>query len=112
VEGNALARSPAFSSDVGFNLTPWRKLSVGADLRYSSAYYSEALNQARGRVSPYAIVNAQFSYDFEFARLFVATRNLFDSRAPVALLPGIAAVQDSATLTQPRSFTVGLERTF
>ncbi|HVV28307.1 MAG TPA: TonB-dependent receptor [Rhizomicrobium sp.] len=112
IQGNELPRSPAFTSDVGFNVTPWRKLTVGADLRYTDAYYSDAFNNARGKTSPYAIVNAQVSYDFEAARIFVATRNLFDSRAPVVIGPGTTPAQDIATLTRPRTFTVGLERKF
>jgi outer membrane receptor protein involved in Fe transport len=112
VQGNALPRSPAFTSDVGFNLMPWRRLAVGADVRYSDAYYSDAINTARGKTSPYAIVNAQLSYSFEAARLFIGARNLLDSRAPISILPQATPAQDVATVTQPRTFTVGLERKF
>lgn len=112
VQGNALARSPAFTSDVGFNVNPWRGLNLGADVRYSDTYYSDSINSARGKVSPYTVVNAQVSYDFGKTRLFVATRNLLDTRTPVTIMLGATPALDSATLVQPRTFTVGLEREF
>ncbi len=112
VQGNDLPRSPAFTADFGFDLKPWRKLTIGGDVRYTDAYYSDAFNTARGRTSPYAIANAQVSYDFPVVRVFVATRNLFDSHAPIAILPGATPALDDATLTQPRTVTVGMEAKF
>jgi len=112
VQGNDLPRAPAFTSDVGVEVTPWRKLSFSADVRYTDAYYSDAFNTARGRTSPYALANAQVAYDFPVVRVFVATRNLFDSHAPIAILPGATPALDDATLTEPRTFTVGMEAKF
>lgn len=112
VQGNDLPRAPAFTSDAGFTVTPWQTLSLNADVRYTDAYYSDATNKARGKTSPYAVVNAQVSYDFEVARLFLASRNLFDSHAPIAIIPGATPAADYATLVQPRTFTVGIEKKF
>jgi len=112
IQGNDLPRSPAFTSSVGFNWNAWQKLTVGADLRYTDAYYSDATNTARGKTSPYALVNAQVAYDFGVVHLFVASRNLFDSRAAIQVIPQATPTLDVATLTQPRTFTVGLEKKF
>ncbi|HTO40755.1 MAG TPA: TonB-dependent receptor, partial [Rhizomicrobium sp.] len=112
LQGNDLARSPAFTSSVGFNVTPWQKLMLNADLRYTDAYYSDATSTARGRTKPHALVNAQVSYSFDVARVFVATRNLFDSRAAIAILPGATAALDAVTITEPRTFTIGIEKAF
>lgn len=113
VQGNELPRAPAFTSDVGFDVTPWRTLTGSADVRYTDAYYSDAFNTARGKTSPYAIFNAQVSYEFSsIGRLLVAGRNLFNSRAPISILPGATPALDTAQLTQPRTFTVGIEKKF
>jgi outer membrane receptor protein involved in Fe transport len=112
VQGNDLPRAPAFTSDFGFNLKPWRKLTLGADVRYTDAYYSDAFDTARGRTAPYAITNAQVSYDFAVGRVFIAGRNLLDSHAPISILPGATPMLDDAQLTQPRTVTVGIEKTF
>lgn len=112
VQGSALPRSPAFTTDFGFSVTPWRKLTVGADVRYTDSYYSDVFDTARGKTSPYAIANAQISYDFQAARVFVASRNLFNSHAPIAILPGATPALDDATLTEPRTVTLGVEKKF
>ena len=112
IQGRDLPRSPAFTTDFGVDTRPWRKLSLSADVRYTDAYYSDIFNNARGKTSPYAIANAQVAYDFPMARVFVAARNLFDSQAPIAIIPGTTPALDTATLTNPRTFTVGIEKKF
>jgi outer membrane receptor protein involved in Fe transport len=109
VQGNDLPRAPAFTADVGINVTPWHTLSASADMRYTDTYYSDAFNTARGRTSPYAIFNAQLSYELSRVRVFLAGRNLFNSHAPIDILPGATPAQDEAQLTSPRTFTLGVE---
>lgn len=112
VQGNDLARSPAFTSDVGFSIVPMPRWAVAADVRYTDAYYSDATNSARGKTSPYAIANAQLSYEWSRVRAFLACRNVFDTRKPTFIVPGATPALDSAVLVTPRTYTLGLQATF
>nr|WP_246624737.1 TonB-dependent receptor [Oceanobacter mangrovi] len=112
VEGNELARSPAFSMDTGFVTTPLDGLEMTLSVRYTDSYYSDVTNTARGKVDPYTVVNAQVSYQMEQTRWFLAGKNLLDSDSEVSILTGDTAADDSATLLQPRTLLAGVEYGF
>ena len=112
VEGNELARAPAFSVDLGFIASPFPHFEVSANVSYTDAYYSDATNTPRGKVDPYAVANAQMAYTLESLRLYVTAENLFDSDNEVSILTGATADADSATLLKPRTVTAGIEYNF
>ncbi|CAN7169208.1 TonB-dependent receptor [Phenylobacterium sp. LjRoot219] len=78
----------------------------------SDAYYSDAFNDPRGKVTPYAIANAQVSYRAGPARLFAAVTNIFDTIAATDVSPGETRADDSASITAPRRLSAGLEFSF
>lgn len=108
VEGNELPRSPAFTTDLGLLYRHRTGLDASVDVRYSDAYYSSVTNEPRGKVEPYALVNAQAGYSLSGARLFVFVTNVFDSAAPVLLEPGATTAEDVAMIVRPRRAGVGL----
>jgi len=112
LEGNDLARAPAFSAAAGFVFSPDGRFELGADVRYSDTYYSDVLNSARGKIDPYAVVNGQVAYDLGTARLFFSVRNLLNSGTPIMIYPGATAAGDYATILEPRKVLAGLDFRF
>lgn len=110
-QGGSLPQSPAFTSDVGFHLSPGGKFEFGADVRFTDTYYSDVFNTARGKVSPYAVVNAQVAYNLGRARLSLSARNLLDSAHPISFAD-YGAAAPFATILQPRTVTGGVEYRF
>lgn len=112
VEGNELPRAPTFTAVLG---ATWRHpsgLELGANARYSSAYYSDITNVPRGRVEPGWLANARASYPVGNARLFAYVNNVFDSKRPLQLDADPSAASnaaDVATLPRPRTIGVGME---
>lgn len=112
VEGHELPRSPRISAVFGANWRATGGLELGASARYSSAYFSDITNVARGRVAPGWIANLSASYPIGRARVFAFLNNVFDSKRPLLLDADPNAVDDSAdvgTLPRPRSIGVGAE---
>jgi iron complex outermembrane recepter protein len=112
IEGNELPRAPAFNMAAGFTFSPDQRFELGADVRYTDAYYSDVFNNARGKTDPYAVVNGQVAYDLGPARVFFAVRNLLDSGAAVQILPGATTAADAATIIEPRKISAGVELRF
>lgn len=113
IEGNDLARSPAFTTDVGFSWAVDDNWEVAGDARFTDTYYSDAANSsARGKIDPYVVVNAQVAYKFGDVRLFVNANNLFDNDTVINLVQGTTAADDYATVMQPRLVTAGIEFNF
>jgi len=112
IEGNELPRSPAFTLNAGFQLRPVPPLELSFDIRYTDAYYSDAVNQARGKTDPYTLANAQLSWRAGPARIFVAASNLFNTTDVLQLSPGMVRSADVATISRPRRVTGGVELSF
>lgn len=113
-EGNKLPRAPAFSLAAGFNVSPDGKFELGADLRYTSSYESDVLNDPGARISPYAVVNGRIAYNIGPARLFFSVRNLLNSFKTTQvgiLVPGVPAF-DYAVVLPPRKISAGVELRF
>ena len=111
IEGNELLHAPAFMSDVGFSFSPDGRFEMGGDVRYTDSYYSDVFSDARGKVSPYAAVNANLAYNIGPARLSLAIRNLLNSGHPIEYVLYGGAVY-GATVLQPRTVTGGVELRF
>jgi outer membrane receptor protein involved in Fe transport len=112
VEGNDLARAPAFTLDAGFVATPVAGLELSFDARFTDSYYSDVFKDARAKTDPYALANAQISYRTGPARVFAAVTNLFDTTDILSLSPGETRADDIATISRPRRFTAGIEVDF
>ncbi len=112
VEDNELARSPAFSLELGLVTTPLTHFEISANVRYTDAYYSDATNTPRGKVDAYALANAQMAYTLKSTRFYITVENLFDSDNEVLILTGATADADSATLLNPRTIMAGVEYSF
>lgn len=112
IEGNELVRAPAFSLNAGFTLKPVEQLELSFDMRYTDAYFSDILNNARGKTDPFTVANAQIGWRQGPARLFVAASNLFDTTDVQLLSPGATRDFDVATITRPRRVTAGIELSF
>ncbi len=110
--GNELLRSPAFTLATGLVYAPAEGFGASFDVRYSDSYYTDAFNDPRGKVDPYAIANAQVSYRVGPARLFAAVTNIFDDISVQNLQPGATPAGDVATVTPPRRLSAGLEFAF
>ena len=112
VEGHELPRAPKLTAVFGVNWRAEQGLQAGASARYSSGYYSDITNVARGRVEPGWIFNARASYPVGKARVFAYVNNLFDSRRPLLISadPGAASnAGDIANLPRSRTLGVGVE---
>lgn len=112
VSGNELPRAPAFSFNAGVAATPVAGFDVSFDMRYSDSYYSDVFNNARGKVDPYMLANAQIGYRVGPARVFVAATNLFDTTDPMMIFPAGSFATDLATVTRSRRVTAGIELGF
>ncbi|MEM9631525.1 MAG: TonB-dependent receptor [Pseudomonadota bacterium] len=114
INGNQLARAPAFTLTAGFTARPFDNLSMSFNGRYSDTYYSDVFNQARGKVDPYFVADAEASYNVnDNARFFVSATNLFDTRDVTSLIflrPNPAL--DAASITPPRRIMAGFEFKF
>lgn len=112
VEGHELPRSPRVTTTFGAN---WRHASgfeLGGSARYSSGYYSDITNVARGRVAPGWTANLSAGYTVGKAKFFAYVNNLFDSKRPIQIEADPNAADDSddiAMLKQPRTFGMGVE---
>ena len=112
IQGNELPHSPAFSLNAGIVGKPVAKLELSFDIRYTDAYFSDVLNQARGKTDPYTLANAQIGWRQGPARIFVAASNLFDTTDVLLLSPGATRDLDAATISRPRRVTAGVELGF
>jgi outer membrane receptor protein involved in Fe transport len=112
IQGNELPRSPAFSLNAGIVGKPVAQLELSFDIRYTDAYFSDVLNQARGKTAPYTLANAQIGWRQGPAWIFVAASNLFDTTDVLLLSPGATRNLDAATISRPRRVTAGIELGF
>ncbi|MGK9174586.1 TonB-dependent receptor [Yokenella regensburgei] len=79
VEGNDLARAPAWTSNVGASWQLMSGLELSGNVAYSGSYYSAYDNDSRGRIGAYWTANAQLAYTFLYGRATLFAQNLFDS---------------------------------
>ncbi|MGJ8620370.1 MAG: TonB-dependent receptor [Methylophilaceae bacterium] len=111
IEGNELLTAPDLTATAGVT---WAKngWSAGFSGQYTSAYYTNVINNAGSKTDGYFVANAQLAYDFKNYRIFANARNLFDSEKAVASYEGVMAANDRAVLQQPRTVMVGFQTSF
>lgn len=112
MEGNELARAPAFTLDFGGSYALENGVDLSLNTRYTDAYQSDVENKPRGKTDPYWITNAQVGYNLASARLFVDVKNIFNATEPVLRTQGSGVIPDTANLTDPRTITLGVDFTF
>lgn len=108
VEGNKLFTAPNITATVGLTWKDgnWR---INANGKYTDAYFTDINNRARGKTDPYFIANTELAYTYKNLELFGTVNNVFDTETPIALYPGSDPSQDSAVLTHPRTFLIGVK---
>jgi iron complex outermembrane receptor protein len=107
--GKELANAPAFTADIGFSYEFGNGFDVGADARYSEAYYSDIDNRPRAKVDPYLVANLKAGYQIvPNARIFSYVNNVFDTRAETMISSDYA----SADIVRPRTIGIGMDVKF
>lgn len=81
-------------------------------MRYTDAYNSDAFNDARGKITPYTLANAQISYRAGPVPIYVAASNLFNTADAIYIFLGESLTDSNATITPQRRITGGIEITF
>ena len=103
-EGKHFQRSPDFSASASLNWEPAPHLTLSAQARHNSGYFSDDLNQPDRKVSGWTKFDAQAAYDFARFRVHGYVRNLFDKFYPTYLFSSTFA-----TAGDPREVGIGLE---
>lgn len=112
IEGNELERSPGFNARVGLAYRPTEAFELSVGGFYSDSYNSDVFPPL-GKVDSYFVADAQASYRFGKARLFVSVDNLFDEVIPVYLFQDeVDPANDAAVLMEPRTVMAGIEYRF
>ncbi|MBK1674590.1 TonB-dependent receptor [Ectothiorhodospira shaposhnikovii] len=78
-DGNALSRSPKFSSTMGATWMLAENFDLSGNVTYTGGYHSGVDNDPRGWIKAHWLANAQFGYDFGHGRASLYVENLFDS---------------------------------
>jgi len=107
IVGKDFQRSPHVTASAAVDWTPLDRLTLDAQARYSSSYFSNDLNTAAYRIDPAFNLDAQVSYRLGPVRLFAFARNLFDDFQLVQLYSPTAGAVNA-----PRRVGVGLEASF
>lgn len=78
IEGKQFQRAPRFSTALAIDWTPVERFTFDAQATYESGSFGDDLNDPSLRVNSIFNIDAQASYRFGKARVFVFARNLFD----------------------------------
>ena len=106
-EDKHFQRSPDFSASASLNWEPMPGLTLSAQARHNSGYFSDDLNRPDRKVSGWTKVDAQAAYDFGRFRVSGYVRNLFDKFYPTYFFSSTFA-----TAGDPREVGIGLEAGF
>jgi len=106
-EGKHFQRSPNFSASASLVWEPVPRLTLSAQARHNSGYFSDDLNRPDRKVSGWTKVDAQAAYDFGRFRVSGYVRNLFDKFYPTYFFSSTFA-----TAGDPREVGIGLEAGF
>lgn len=113
-EGNKFPKAPGYMFTVGASWDVTDKFNLSADLRHLDGYYSNVANTRDYKVKSYTIADARASYQLhEHVQVYGYVRNIFDERAATykqqnrSVTGGI-----EASMTQPRTFGIGVRGSF
>lgn len=109
VEGNELARAPAYTANLGANWKFARGFELGGNVMFSDTYYSYFDNDPRGKIPSYHVVNAQLAYNFKGGRATLYVHNLFDTDKWLMVVDNDV---NSPVIQRPRLIGASLELNF
>lgn len=111
VEGNELFTAPNITANLGVT---WKEGNwlVNATARYSDEYFTDINNRPGGKTDPRVIADAKVAYTYKNFEIFGTVSNIFDTEKPLALYPGATPSLDTAVLTQPRTFLIGVKTVY
>ncbi|MEC5342586.1 TonB-dependent receptor [Brenneria populi] len=113
LEGNRLARAPGYTANVGATWRFLRSFELSGNVTFSDSYYSNADNDARGRISSYWRSNLQLAYNFKQGRATLFAQNLFDNNDSVMNYYGSTRTGTYLSEVKPdRTIGASLELTF
>lgn len=111
-QGNDQPFAPSISAAGGISWRSERGWDAAFNARYSGSYYSDLANNARGKVGPYWVANAQLGYTVGNVRFYGSVENLFDSDEPLTIYAGSVFDEDTAEILTPRSYWAGVQISF
>ncbi len=109
LNGKAFQRSPPFSGVIAASWTPHDSVTLSADLRHRSGYFSDDANTQALAVGPATSLDLRAAHEIGPHRFFVHATNVLDSFYLTSLF---GPVGDLATLGDPRAVTAGIELRF
>lgn len=109
VEGNELARAPAWTANLGASWKFARGFELGANLVFSDSYHSYFDNDPRGRISAHHVANVQLAWNFAGGRAALFVHNLFDTDKQLMVVDNDV---NSPIIQRPRLAGASLELNF
>lgn len=109
--GNELDRAPDATLSLGATWDVNDKLTLGANLRHVSGYYSDVDNNEDYAIDAFTVANISASYDLtDQVELYGYVNNLFDENTPTWVRGATGSY--STRVTDPRMIGVGLRMQF
>tara|TARA_E500000318_G_scaffold17524_1_gene17779 strand:- start:3104 stop:5188 length:2085 start_codon:yes stop_codon:yes gene_type:complete len=112
-DGNEFGRAPDYMFSVGadWNITPEIRLS--GDVRHTAGYHSTDENTPAYEIDAYTIASTRVTYEpYEGRQVFAFVDNIFDERTPTWKYDDRTAGGIVASVTEPRTFGVGVKVKF
>jgi outer membrane receptor protein involved in Fe transport len=110
--GKAFQRAPGLSGTVAVDWRPVPDLSLSAQARGWSSYFSEDSNRQDLRIDGAAVVDLRAAWRVGPVTVSAWARNLFDRFYLTYLFPPAGANPPLATLGEPRQLGVGVDARF
>ncbi|TFH87209.1 TonB-dependent receptor [Billgrantia azerbaijanica] len=108
-EGHDLPRAPKLSAAMGATWMFAGNFDLGGNVTYTSHYFSGVDNDDRGKIQAHWLANAELGYNFDFGRVSVYAKNLFDADDRLLVFNND---QTTPLLQQPRVIGASLELRF
>ena len=100
-----------FSVGADWNITPEIRLS--GDVRHTAGYHSTDENTPAYEIDAYTIASTRVTYEpYEGRQVFAFVDNIFDERTPTWKYDDRTAGGIVASVTEPRTFGVGVKVKF
>jgi len=105
--GKQFQRSPHFSGSASIVWAPADPLTLSAQMRHNSSYFSDDLETATRKVAGSTSVDAKVAWTWQSVTMFGYARNLFDEfHLSYLFTNGLATAGD------PREFGIGIDAKF
>lgn len=110
---NEFARSPGYTLSLGASWDISDRLNFNAQVRHIDGYHSDVANIKRYSIDGYTLADTRLSYRFsQQVQLYTYVKNVFDQRDATYMQTnrGIGGIE--ASMTEPRTFGVGVKGSF